>query len=129
MKNLIILILIILPLGSVFAQNNDTVYCFTETEIGKITEVFISKDTLESEVKSLNETIRVKEMLYNNCNKTKNILHLQIENYEKKDKLSTKLILNIEKDRQEIKNKNNKLKDIVKSSIVLNVVLIILLVL
>jgi hypothetical protein len=129
MKNLIILILIILPLGSMFAQSNDTVYCFTETEIGKITEVFISKDTLESEVKSLNETIRVKEMLYNNCDKERNILHLQIENYEKKDKLSTELILNIEKDREAIKDSNKKLRDIVKSSVVLNVVLIILLVL
>lgn len=129
MKNLIILILIILPLGSIFAQSNDTVYCFTETEINKITDVFVSKDTLESEVKSLNETIRVKEMLYNNCDKERNILHLQIENYEKKDKLSTELIFNIEKDRQAIKDSNKKLRDIVKSSIVLNVVLIILLVL
>lgn len=118
-----------MPLGSMFAQSNDTVYCFTETEINKITDVFVSKDTLESEVKSLNENIRVKEMLYNNCNKTKDILHLQIENYEKKDKLSTQLILDIEKDRQSIKDSNKKLKDIVKSSVVLNVVLIILLVL
>lgn len=123
MKNLFT-ILFLLTCSFAYSQTKDTIFCFNNYEVSKITEIFLAKDSLEVELNNCNKKADIYYNLYNNVSKVKDSYALEIENYKGLVSNGNEIISDLSISNLKLKNQIEKKEKYFKYSIGINILLV-----